>query len=58
MKSKDLAKYATDEQEKEQLTVKGRSKSGSESVSPKIPTFEATGGKDPLTLNKRKGKTY
>lgn len=59
MKAKDLAKYTSDKQEKEQLQKRGsRQSNSSEGVDGNYPTFETTGGKSPLTLNKRKGKTY
>jgi len=64
MKSKNLAEYATDTQEKEQLRLKSTTRkpkprgSMSGGVNPSPPSFETTGGKSPLALNKRKGKTY
>lgn len=60
MKPKNLTEYASDEQEKEQLRKLGerKSKTSVEGVDGDYPTFETTGGKSPLTLNKRKGKTY
>jgi hypothetical protein len=61
MKQKNLSRYATDTQEKQQLRLKKKRKGGKTSdrpVMPKAPRFETTGGKNPVTLNKRKGKTY
>ena len=61
MKAMNLAEYANDDQEREQLRLKsaGPAKEVGEGiVTPKPLTFEVTGGMDPLVLNKRKGNPY
>ena len=58
MKQKDLAEYASDDQERQQLKKLKKVETPVKGVSGNYPTFETTGGKSPLELNKRKGKTY
>lgn len=60
---KSLLRYASDEQERKQLkkVVRKKGKRNNyigEGKKLSAVTFEPTGGKDPLVLNKRKGKVY